>query len=332
MSAQIRSLALAALALLCAASLAACGDSSSASRDTSDPAAARTAAAKIIRQAHAVNPAAHSARIDMTVDLHIKGVPRFEGPIEITAGGRYDLPDGATVPDFDFDVGLTMKDQALGGAIVLKDGTAYVKLGNVGYKIPAAITRVLTAPAADANNGMTKTAAMFHINPQNWQRDARVTGTTSIAGESVQEIQAGIRPKVAFADLARFVHFMSLLHVTQALGLPTELTPQMQAALVRSVTRAKGAVWMGTSDHVLRKAHLEGEGTVAPRDRRLLLGATGATLAADVSVTDVGAPQQISAPKQLQPYSSLQLTLSALGEAVRRDVRAADRKARAARR
>ena len=66
------------------------------------------------------------------------------------SSGRYSLPDGATVPDFDFDVGLTMKDQALGGALVLKDGKAYVKLGNVGYQIPAAITRVLTAPAADA--------------------------------------------------------------------------------------------------------------------------------------------------------------------------------------
>ena len=79
----------------------------------------------------------------------------------------------------DFDVGLTMKDQALGGALVLKDGKAYVKLGNVGYQIPAAITRVLTAPAAEASNGITKTAAMFHINPQNWQRDAHVTATTS---------------------------------------------------------------------------------------------------------------------------------------------------------
>ncbi len=332
MKAQIRSLAIVGLALVGAAGLCACGDSSSASGDDVDPAAARVAAATIIRQAHAVNPAARSARIDMTVDLHVKGVPRFAGPIEITASGRYSLPDGATVPDFDFDVGLTMKDQALGGALVLKDGKAYVKLGSVGYQIPASITRVLTAPAADADNGITKTAAMFHINPQNWQRDAHVTGTTTVAGESVQEIQAGLRPEVAFRDLARFVHFMSLLHVTQALGLPTELTPAMQAALVRSVTEANGAVWMGTSDHVLRKAHLEGKGVVARSDRRLLLGASGATLAADVSVTDVGVPQRISAPQRLEPYSSLQLTLSALGEAVRRDVRGAAREARAARR
>jgi hypothetical protein len=328
MTAPIRSLALAALALLCAASLAACGDSSSAFGDKPDPAAARAAAAKIIRQAHAVNPAARAARIDMTVDLHVQGSPRFEGPIEITANGRYNLPDGATVPDFDFDVGLTMKGQALGGAITLVDGKAYVRLGDTGYQIPAAITRVLTAPAADANNGITKTAAMFHINPQNWQRGAQLTGSSTVAGESVQVIRAAIRPEVAFRDLAAFVHFMSLLHVTQALGLPTELTPKIQAALVRSVTLARGAVWMGTSDHVLRKAHLEGKGIVAPRDRKLLFGATGATLAADVSVTDVGAPQEISPPKQLDPYSSLQLTLSALGESVRHELRAAAREAR----
>jgi len=45
----------------------------------------------------------------------------------------------------------------------------------------------------------------------------------------------------------------------------------------------------------------------------------------DASVTDGGVAQEISAPKQLDSYSSLQLALSALGEAVRRDSRAAGR-------
>ena len=87
-------------------------------------------------------------------------------------------------------------------------------------------------------------------------------------------------------------------------------------------------MWIGSDDHVLRKAHLEGRGVVAPRDRELLYGATSATLEANVSVTDVGVAQQISAPKQLGSYRSLQLALSALGESVRKEVRAARREAR----
>ncbi len=140
-------------------------------------------------------------------------------------------------------------------------------------------------------------------------------------------LEAGIRADRAFLDLDRFVRFLARLGVTKALGLPGQIGPQLRAALVRSVTMARGTVWIGSDDHVLRKARLVGRGVVAPSDRKLLYGATGATLEANVSITDVGVPQQISAPKQLDSYDSLQLALSALGESVRRDVLAARRAA-----
>lgn len=331
MTGQIRSRAATALLLaLAAATITACGAQSSASSDTPDPASSRAVAKTIIAQALALNPKASSARLTGTLDLDIDGIRRLHGPIQATLDGSYNLADGATVPDVELDVSVSANDHVLGGSLVLVDGKAYIKLGNVGYEIPDAITKVLTAPAADANNGLTKVAAMFHIHPETWQRGARLTGESTVAGENVQELQAEIRPDVAFRDLARLVHFLSLLGIPQALGLPSELTPQLQAALVRSVTDARGAVWIGSSDHVLRKAHVEGKGVVAPRDRELLYGATGATLAADLSVFDVGVPQEISAPKQLAPYSSLQLTLSALAEYARREVRAAKRDAQAA--
>jgi len=109
--------------------------------------------------------------------------------------------------------------------------------------------------------------------------------------------------------------------MTQALGLPAELGQKLRAALVRSVTLAKGEVWIGKSDQVLRRGHLRGKAIVAPRDRRLLFGATSATLDATVDISDVGAPQEISAPAQLHSYSSRQLTLSALAEGTRRQAR-----------
>jgi hypothetical protein len=229
------------------------------------------------------------------------------------------------VPDFDFDVSAALRGGVLGGGLVLVDGKAYITLGSTGYRIPAAITKVLVAPAVAASNGLTKTAAMFYVNPQNWQRDAQLTGTTTLAGESVQHISAGIRTDRAFLDLARFVHLMTLLHITQALDLPTALGPKIRAALVRSVTRTHGEVWIGSGDHVLHKGTLTGKGVVAPRDRKLLFGATGATLAATVDVSDIGVPQQISAPKQLDSYGSLQLTLSALAESAQHKDRGAGR-------
>lgn len=322
MTRQLRSQAVVLVVLLGAAvALTACGSgggSGSAPGSGDDPAARNAAAEKLIAQAIAANPKARSARIDATIDVRIEGVPRFAGTTEVTANGVYDLPAGASVPDIDVDVGLVLNDHAIGGALVLAGRTGFVKLGNTGYKLPAAISQKIVAPAPAARNGLTKTAAMFFINPQDWQRDAQLVGEERIAGESTQHITAELRPDRLFADVARLTRLLTLLRVTHAVGLPTQLTPKVQAALVRSVKVARGEVWIGSEDKVLRKATLEGRIEVAERDRKLLGGVTGATLEAVVNVSEVGEPHAVSAPKQLGSYSALQLSLDALGEAVRR--------------
>ena len=320
MTAKIRLTAVVPLAVLALGSLAAalsgCGAVSDAASDTSSPAARHAAAEKIIAQAIGVNPQARSGRIDGSIRGEVKGVPRFAGPIEATASGVYNLPEGASVPDLDIDVSLAMNGGIIGGGIVVADGKGYIKLGDTGYKLPDAISKVFVAPAHKARNGLTKTGAMFYNNPQDWQRNAEVIGEESVAGVSTQKITAEVLVDRVAADMARLVRFLTLIHVPQALGLPTELTPQMQAAFVRSVTDVKGEVWMGTDDHVLRKAHVTGAMVVAKRDRKLLLGATSGNLDATLNISEVGKPQTISAPTQLGRYADLQLALKALAEAV----------------
>ena len=88
---------------------------------------------------------------------------------------------------------------------------------------------------------------------------------------------------------------------------------------MRSTTLAKGEVWIGKDDHVLRKATLQGEIKVAKKDQAVLGGVTGGTLEATVNVSEVGTEHKISAPKQQGSYSALQLSLDALGEFARRE-------------
>ena len=90
---------------------------------------------------------------------------------------------------------------------------------------------------------------------------------------------------------------------------------------MRSVKAAKGEVWVGKSDHVLRKARMQGELAVAERDRALLGGVTGARSMRSSTSQRSAAPQKISAPTQLGSYSALQLSLSALAESVRNQIR-----------
>ncbi len=323
MPATFRPLAAAGAALLSATALSACGGAIATTNQSAGVSALerRAAADRIIEQAVADNPQARSGRVSgsVDVDIDIKGLALIDGQTQITADGVYALADGASVPDLDIDVGLTHNDHALGGAIVLDDRTGYVKLGTTGYKIPDDITHALTEPAVGARNALTKLGAMFYINPQDWQRNAQLVGETTIAGETVQHIKADISPQAFFFDLSRMVRALSRLRVPQALGLPTQLGPKLRAALARSVTVAEGEAWIGKDDHVLRKARAHGKLVVAERDRDLLYGLSKASIAAKLDVSEVGDPQTIVAPRSLGSYSSLQLALSALAEAVRKD-------------
>ena len=279
------------------------------------PAQSHAEADKIIAQATGANEAARSARIDGTIGLNLKGFSNFHGPIDITVDGAYNLPDGEDVPELNLDVALGLNSGVFGGGIVVAGEKGYITLGSTGYKLPDSISKVLVAPAREAKNGLTKTGAMFHINPQDWQTKARVIGNETIAGEPTVKITADVLVDVALNDLAKLFDFLTLIHVTEAVGLPTKLTPRMKGAFLASVRDVKGVVWVGRDDHVLRKAHITGKLVVAKRNRKALLGTRGGSLDATINISQVGDPQKISAPTQLDPYANLQLSLKALAEA-----------------
>ncbi len=318
-----RSKAVAFVLALVATTLVACGggskDSGGSGGGGGDDAAKKAQATALIKKIVGPNAKAKSARIDGTVDVDVKGIPRYKGTSELTATGVYDLPSGADAPDIDIDVGLVLNNHAIGGALVVKDSKGYIKLGSTGYKLPDTISAKLVAPASEQANGLTKTASMFFINPQVWQKDAIVAGDESIAGVPTTHITAELQPKLVFADIARLVRLLTLLRVTEAVGLPTVVTPRARRALARSTTVAKGEVWVGKSDNVLRKAHLTATLVVAKGDRRVLGGMTGAKVDAVVNIDEVGAVKAPKAPTQLGSYADLQLTLDALGESIRNE-------------
>lgn len=329
MTARIRSKSLTVAALVAALALAGCGGSDSSSDNgggadkpaAGDKAQDRKDIARLIKQGFGRNEKARSGKINGTIDLEVKGVPRYKGPIEATASGGFELRDGADVPDLNIDVGLVLNDSAIGGTLVVADSKAYVALGTTGYRIPDAISAKIVAPARTLDNGLAKSAGMFYIRPDRWQRNGRIVGDETVDGVVTEHATAEIDAKAFFEDASRLTRLLTLLRVTEAVGLPQAIGPQARAALVRSVKSAKGDVYIGKEDHVLRKAHLEGELVVAKKDRAILGGMTSATLSADVNITDIGAPQKIGAPKQLGSYDDLQLSLDALGEGIRNSQR-----------
>jgi len=329
MTTLTRSKALLVAMLLATLMLAACGgddDAGKGGSGSSKPAARDKAQdnkdiARLIKQGFGPNEKARSGRLDGTIDLEVKGVPRYKGPIEVTANGGFELAKGSAVPDFKIDVGLVLNDNAIGGELVVADSQAYIQVGDTGYRLPPDISGKVIAPAAALDNGLAKTAGMFFIRPDRWQKNGYIVGTENIKGVETEHATAQINSGAFFEDVARLVRLLTALRVTEAVGLPQKITPAQRGALSRSVASSKGDVWLGKEDHVVRRARIEGKLKVARKDRRLLGGMTSATLVAEVNIDRVGQPQNLRAPGQLGKYDDLQLVLDALGEAIRRDLR-----------
>ena len=283
-----------------------------------DKAANQKAVSKLVKQAFGPNETANSATVNATIDIDVTGVPRWKDPIQISLDGAYELADGADVPDFKLEAGLLLRDQAYGGAILLNDSKAYLQVGTTGYLQSQAIATRLAAPAPKYDNGMTKTAGMFYINPNSWRKNTKIVGDADTAGEPTTHVTADIRADRFFRDMAKLIDLLTALRITQISGLPTVITKRQQAALVRSVKSAKGDVYFGKDDHVLRKARLVGNIVVAKKDRKLLGGMRTAKAVAEFNLSEVGKPQaaEIKVPSDLGSDADLQLTLDALQESI----------------
>jgi hypothetical protein len=324
MTARTGSRVLAVAATIAAATLAACGGGSSdkgAASSARDAGKDAKAIALLRRQAFGPNAKARSGMLDGTIDVDVKGVPRFKDTVSISQSGPFDLPAGSDVPDFDLSVSLGLRDKPYGGDLVLADRKAFIALGTTGYTLPDATDARIVKPAAAASNGLTKTLAVFYIAPQRWEKNARIVGDESIAGLDTVHVTTGVRADRLFLDASRLTGLLTSLRVTEIAGLPTAIGPGARTALVRSVQSATGDVWIGKSDHVLRKAHLAMKLAMSQADRRRLGGIKSLKLVADLNVSDVGRRQKVRAPSQLGSYQDLQATLDVLGEAIRRDAR-----------
>lgn len=326
MTASVQSkFAICVATLVAALSLAACGggDSSSSGsgekgESAADAAANAKAVKKLAKQAFGTNEKARSAALNATIDIDVKGVPRWKDPIQISLDGAYELAAGEDVPDFKLEAGLLLRDQAYGGAILLNDRKAYIQVGTTGYLQSDAISTSIAAPAPKYDNGMTKTAGMFFINPNSWRKNTKIIGDADTAGEPTTHVTADIRADRFFRDMAKLIDLLTRLRITEISGLPTVITSKQQAALVRSVKSAKANVYFGKTDHVLRKATLVGNLVVAQKDRKLLGGMRSAKAVADFNLTEVGESQaeNIKVPSDLGSDADLQLTLDALQESI----------------
>lgn len=306
---------------LVTAALVGCGGGSSSSDEDSADAGGQANSAevrKLLEQTFGANSKASSGVLSGTVDITIAGVPRYRRPIQLTMSGPFS--DAGGEPEANLTVGLSLRDTAFGGELILVDGQALIGLGSTAFRIPDSISDRIRRPLeAVDDNALGAVLAAVGIAPRRWAKDPRVVGNETIAGEETIHGTAEIDARRFFVDVARLVRLLTSLRITEIAGIPRAVDKRARAALVRSITSAKGDVYTGADDKVLRKAAFDMKLEMSARDRRILGGISAMTIKGELLVSDVGSTPALNVPSDRGSFDQLQLALDALGEAARRD-------------
>ena len=260
-------------ALVIAATLAGCGGGSGH----------KTVPAEAMLDSAAAHPV-RSADAEIEARLRVDGVSRLTAPINLRLEGPYRRGGGTRIPSFDWRASASALGFPVAGRLVSTGDNVFLTVYGNQYEVG-------TAAVADANGRLAESGGL-RLNVRRWLGPARVTGQDSAGGVDCERIAAPLRGDVVARDLAP---------LAEALGLGS---PSVSGRAVACI---------GFDDRVLHELQLRAAFSLSASDSARLAGATGIRLEADVVLSDVGQPQEISAPGgSFRPIQDLLLTLNDL--------------------
>jgi len=265
----------------------------------------------LIAASTAPNAKANSGVIDGEVELALKGVPEFSEPFTSSVSGAFALREGAELPDYALEIGA----RNYGVTLTSVGGRSYVTVGTTAYELPASIRRRLVRNAGTGGNGLTRTLRQFGVRPWHWETEERIAGTETIDGVQTTHLRTSFNAGRMLRDANTLLGVLRSLGITRAVGLPPAITARARRLFVGAVTSKAGESWFGVADKLRRKSGFTMKVRVPRADQAALGGITGGTVMGRLTTSELGRPQQISAPTRIGSFEDFRLALDALGDA-----------------
>jgi hypothetical protein len=139
--------------------------------------------------------------------------------------------------------------------------------------------------------------AALGIDPKTWLTNPHIVGTTSVGGVTTEHLTAQINVANVLGDVSKLVASTG----STGAGGATSVLPMIESA----ITSAQVDIYTGVADHIVRKFDLAIAFTVPQIAAGVLGSLTGGSLNVDVTLTELGQSETITAPANPQPSSKL---------------------------
>jgi hypothetical protein len=299
---HLRRAAVALAAVLAGVGLAACGGSSNTTAN----------AQKLLSQTFKANFAKiHSGVLSLSISADLAGLKSLGGrPISLQLSGPFNETAG-TVTAFDFGATATVDASTLPVGIISTGKALYVEVAGTYYSLPASIaSSIARSVHSTGATSSSSLLAQLGINPLSWLTAPTLVGTKMVGGVDTDHLTAQLDVRELLNDVAKLASGTS--GITGA-SLSKELTPSNLDQLASTVSSAHVEVYTGASDHILREFAVAVRFSIPLIGQSSLGGLTGGSLDLDLTITNLNAPETITAPSSSEPFSDLLGSSGALG-------------------
>ena len=300
------------LLALAATGLAACGDSSSSSSSDSVD--------KILADTFSPGQKVKSGKLDLALDLDLKGLPSLTAPVKLALTGPFQSAgDSGGLPTFDFTAKLAFGGQDFSVGAVSTGDKGFVRFQGQTYAVGDALFKSFKTgyeQAQKKSGGKSKGTSLqsLGIDPRRWLSGAKKEGEESVGGTDTIHISSDI-------DVGKFLDDVNtLLSRAGSIGVAGStprkvskgLTPQQRAQIERAVKSAKLDIYTGKDDRLLRKLAINVVLDVPADARQQAGGLSSGNVGFVLTLNDLNNPQEIATPQGAKPLSALTSQLQGL--------------------
>jgi hypothetical protein len=299
----------AALCVLVALAVAACG--SSASKDPNT----------LLKQTFSGSHKITSGDLDFRLTITPSGSSTLKGPVVVDFGGPFQSRGKGKLPQSNFSISLSADGKNASLGILSTGSSGYVMLDGQSYQLPQATFEKLESnfsqvASPSGSGSSTGTLSKFGIQPLNWLTNPTIVGTENIGGATTTHIRAGVNIPALVDGISQFLQKASKLGVSGTTSFPAGLSATSKSHLASEIQSPSFDVWTGNDDQTMRRLQLGLTLPVTGKVASAFGGLSSATVGLRVQYTNLNQPQAISAPTNVQPYSQFQTKLTSFIQAL----------------
>jgi hypothetical protein len=256
-----------------------------------------------------------SGRIDLGVAIDAQGQAARElgGPIRFKLGGPFESRERG-LPRFKLDISAEGGGQVVDAGATSTGDKGYVRFLGTDYVLSDLMYRQLEAGYEESQKdsrsrqSQQPTWERLGVDPRRWLTSPVNAGDAKVGDEDTIKITGGVDVPRMLDDIDTVLGKASQLGLRGHGRLPSQLTEREKREVADAVSDVKVEIYTGKQDRVLRRMVIGADVQDAKNP-----GSGSATVKFDLSLTDLGADQEIEAPANARPFEELAAKLRSQG-------------------